>query len=48
MYFASNLIGLYLDRTANFGDPYLTEPAACPRLIRALVGDENLFEPMAS
>ena len=46
MCLASNLIGLDLDRTANFGDPHLTEPAACLRLIRALSGNENLSEPM--
>jgi hypothetical protein len=33
MCFASNLIGLDLDRTANFVDPHLTEPAACPLIM---------------
>ena len=46
MCFGSNLISLDLDRTANFGDPLLPEPAACLRLIRALAGNENLFEPL--
>jgi hypothetical protein len=43
MCFASNLIGLDLDRTANIGDPHLPGPTACLRLIRALAGNENFL-----